>query len=192
MIRLFVTMIVGLWLLTGCAALQDIGRKKTPSAEVHQASELCFVESQVDSFEHNCNFEYWINFWVEHDELSWPKRRAMIENLGNAPSDTLKKILLSQGRGTPYQNRLRAQSWADELAPSLTAKMQNIVEVLIYRSSQELLEFESALTILTRINTNQSKELDAQQQRLLEKQRQIDQLLKIEASMIEKREGINQ
>ncbi|MFA3790536.1 hypothetical protein AB6T38_05430 [Aliiglaciecola sp. SL4] len=176
--------------LTGCEVISE---KAAPVEPVFVPVENEFCLFKMDTaVEHNCDLTYWLDFWVKHDGLSWTERKERINQLGETQAELMKKVLLSQGKGTPYQNRLRAQGWADELTPNLTEQMKQLFLVLVYRPSQELLEFESALTILTRMNTNQSKELHVQQQRLSEQQQQIDQLLKIEASMMEKKEGINQ
>lgn len=185
-----------LWGMTGCALIDDLQglmpKTNTP-ADVEDLNDWCWIAASNNrrGMENNCDLAFWMAYWVKHDNLSWPKRRALIDELGEDPNATLKKIFLSQSTGTPYQARLRAQSWADELLPRLSIPMQELLMVLVYKPSQEMLEFESALTILTRINTNQSKQLDAQQEQLLEQQQQIEQLLKIEASMMEKKEGLN-
>ncbi|MDO6691657.1 hypothetical protein Q4574_00110 [Aliiglaciecola sp. 3_MG-2023] len=185
------------FILMGCF-MGLSGCEMTPETPIPVEQVIVPIENEFCVFvpdsavEHNCELTYWLDFWVEHDGLSWTKRKELITQLGETKTELMKKVLLSQGKGTPYQNRLRAQGWADELVPSLTEQMKQLFFVLVYRPSQELLEFESALTILTRMNTNQSKELDVQQQKLFEQQQQIDQLLKIEASMMEKKEGISQ
>lgn len=201
--KVLVLCLVCLWFLQGCELFDG----KSPSvAEVNSVDDgiedeiakpvktICFVQNDEKNKAEkpHCDFSAWMNFWVEHDTLSWPKRREMIEKLSDTPKDLMKKVLLSQRRGTPYQNRLRAQAWIDQLQPKLTNDSKEWLNLIVHHPSQQLLEFESALTILTRINTNQSKEIEAQQDTIKEQQQQIEQLLKIEASMMEKREGIKQ
>ncbi len=181
--------------LSGCQVLDNVQGAESSDKVQSGTNNWCLLNESgpyQQTLSHNCNLHYWLDYWVAHDELSWPKRRDLIEKLDDSPDGLLKKVLLSQAKGTPYQNRLRAQGWADQLLPLLTTQMKNLLYVMIYQPSQERLEYESALTILTRINTNQSKSLDAQQEQLNEQQQQIEKLLKIEASMMEKREGINQ
>lgn len=184
------------WGLSGCALLEHLNGsdepvENVPVTEVKQEGVYCLVSDDAERVNHNCDITYWLTYWLEVDVIPWPDRRAEIEQLGDGVFDTFKKVLLSQSRGTPYQARLRAQSWSNELMPKLTMKMQNLLKVVVYKPSQEMLEFESALTILTRINTNQSKELELQTEQLAEQRQQIEQLLKIEASMMEKKEGIS-
>lgn len=195
-----------LWLLQGCELLDN---QYGPVADVNSVDEgedggtnqpsrpaktMCFTQStEANETElYQCDFSAWMNYWVEHNTLSWPKRRVMIEQLGDSTDDLLKKVLLSQRKGTPYQNRLRAQAWIDQLEPKLTEQGNEWLNLMAHHPSQQLLEFESALTILTRLNTDQAKEIEMQQDTIKEQQQQIEQLLKIEASMMEKREGIKQ
>lgn len=176
------------WLLSGCTVIEKWKHSEGSNDKAVEIAEYCVVEEQTSDVPNNCDLRYWLAYWIENDQLRWSQRRDKINQLGETPADTFKKILLSQSKGTPYQARLRAQGWADQLLPELSEPMRNLIKVLVYNPSQELLEFESALIILTRINTNQSKELDAQTDRLQEQQQQIEQLLKIEASMMQQTE----
>lgn len=179
--------------LPGCALLDGLGGETPPThSGAAQPPPVCFEQRPDDEQELICHVPYWIEFWMDSVALTWSQRKSQIQALGEGRNDMLRKVLLSQGRGTPYQDRLRAQNWADQLLPSLPQSLQRLVQLLVYQPSQELLEFESALAILTRLNAAQAKELEQQQQRLAEQQQQIEQLLKIEASMMKTQEGINQ
>jgi hypothetical protein len=64
---------------------------------------------------------------------------------------------------------------------------------LIYNNSQQLLELESAITVLSRVNTQQAKKITKLEKRLgkseeeiLKQQEQVDQLLKIELDISKK------
>jgi hypothetical protein len=96
----------------------------------------------------------------------------------------LKKILLSQGKSTPFQDRLRAQAWVESILPKLSQQMRRFIVVALYHPSQDLLEMESALVTLSKINTHQSTHIEEQQALLDKQQNQIDQLLNIEATII--------
>ncbi|MCC2616116.1 hypothetical protein LJ739_07685 [Aestuariibacter halophilus] len=181
--------------VSGCASFQSpFGTFNTPPATQVSEQHLC-VDVAADK---QCALMDWVTFWFQNNELSWRERKQHIERLsGDSPALTLKKVLLSQGRGTPYQDRLRAQNQLDGLLQSLSGDWQRFFHGLVYSTSQESLEYESALTILTRINARQSREIEelkgklsAQEERLKQQQAQIEQFLKIEASMMEKREGI--
>jgi hypothetical protein len=63
--------------------------------------------------------------------------------------------------------------------------MRRFILVALYNPSQGLLEMESALVTLSKINTHQSSNIEEQQLLLNKQQSQIDQLLNIEASIIQ-------
>jgi hypothetical protein len=63
--------------------------------------------------------------------------------------------------------------------------MRRFILVSLYSPSQDLLEMESALVTLSKINTHQSFNIEALQALLKKQQSQIDQLLNIEASIIQ-------
>jgi uncharacterized coiled-coil protein SlyX len=118
----------------------------------------------------------------------------LIKSLGNEPKQKLQQILLSQGSDTPYASRLRAQNWITSLQPQMDARMQQVLKLLVFEPSQQILELESAITILTRLNTRQEKTIEELEETLsirnkeMEKQRdQVEQLLKIEANMSEQK-----
>jgi hypothetical protein len=96
----------------------------------------------------------------------------------------LKKVLLSQGRGTPFQYRLRSQVWVESNLHKLNQQMRHFIVVALYHSSQGLLEMESVLVTLSRISMYQSLHIE-EQQILLDKKSQIDQLLNVEASFVQ-------
>ncbi|WJG08119.1 hypothetical protein [Aliiglaciecola sp. LCG003] len=181
--------------LSGCVLFDGVSDREPSSNQVEVelvAENFCLSQQTQQQIEHNCDVLYWLNYWVEQEQLSWPQRLDKLNELGDSPADLMKKVLLSQIKGTPYQHRLRAQGWAEQIFPQMSGPMRQLFRVILHKPSEELLELESGLTILTKLNTNQSKVLDEQKLRLQEQQQQIDQLLKIEASMMEKKEGINQ
>lgn len=197
-------MTIGKWLmltlsflLTGCELVNrykivEVKTDQQALSERSDAGKFC-IDGQADPLiNNNCELTYWLSYWVENNDRTWAQRKDKIKKLGTNTFDQFRKVLLSQGKGTPYQDRLRAQTWMDELHPKLSPWMQRFVKVLVYQPSQEMLEFESALTILSRVNGNQAAELESLMLKIQEQQQQIEQLLKIEASMMEKREGINQ
>jgi hypothetical protein len=96
----------------------------------------------------------------------------------------LKKVLLSQGRGTPFQYRLRGQVWVESNLHKLNQQMRHFIVVALYHSNQGLPEMESVLVTLSRISMYQSLHIE-EQQILLDKKSQIDQLLNIEASIVQ-------
>jgi hypothetical protein len=80
---------------------------------------------------------------------------------------------------------LRAQGWVESILPKLSQHMRRFILIALYQPSQDLLERESALVTLSKINTQQSFKIKEQQILLKKQQSQIDQLLNIETSIIQ-------
>jgi hypothetical protein len=171
-----------LLLFNSCESLQSNPVQNKPE-EKQQNSQLCIWHetSKID----DCDIVYWFKYWSDIDEISWPERQKLITDLTDQDEDILKKILLSQGKNTPYQNRLRAQTWAVSLFPKLSESMRKFIQVAIYQPSQELLEMESVLVTLGKINTQQSSDIEQKILMLNKQQDQLEQLLNIEKSIME-------
>jgi hypothetical protein len=188
--------------VSGC---QIIGQFDEQVTEPNQAAGDCvFLEPSVEQWKY-CDVDIWLQHWSALQTLTWPQRKGQIEGLSDKPVETLKKILLSQGKDTPYQDRLRAQGWVTSLMPMLSDDMQHFMTVAIYQPSQELLELESALVTLSKVSTHlanqveeqtilieqQKGKIELQKQVLDQQQNQIEQLLKIEASIMDNSKGNN-
>jgi hypothetical protein len=152
-------------------------------------AQFCVSSSTEVAVEQNCNMNYWLVYWSAIENITWSQRKTKIDALGDDIDSVLRKILLSQGKGTPYNNRLRAQSWIESLLPKVTPQMRNFLAVAIYQPSQELLEMESALVTVGKLNSSLSA-LNEQQKQMLDKQKnQIEALLKIEATIMDNGNG---
>ncbi|WP_158968462.1 hypothetical protein [Paraglaciecola sp. L3A3] len=132
----------------------------------------------------DCQVEYWLRYWANIETISWLQRKKQIENLSESDEDLLRKIILCQGKGTPYQSRLRAQIWAETIMPKLSPDMRMFLKVALYQPSLEMLEMESALVTLSKTNSRNQKLVEQQQQQINKQNNQIDQLLKIETSIM--------
>ena len=169
-------------LFSSCELLQSLKPSNTTS-ELQSNQEFCIWKDS--SVNNNCNINYWLGFWSEIEDRPWPVRKKQIDSLSDKDTELLQKVLLSQGKSTPYQDRLRAQAWVETILPKLTQQMRRFISVALYHPSQDLLEMESALVTLSKINTHQSSNIEEQQILLEKQQSQIDQLLNIEASIME-------
>lgn len=153
---------------------------------------LCESEKNKIEFAEFCTLENWLVFSLHTQEKDWAAVKAQIDTLNDSSRELLIKILLSQHADTPYQDRLRAQNWIIKLLPDTDADMGKLLNELVYKNSQQLLEFESAITIISRVNVRQEKTIQALQSQLQEREQalqkqqdQVDQLLKIESDLIE-------
>lgn len=140
--------------------------------------ELCVTPLQHQKFTDFCSLDNWLVVVFEMSEMTWPVRLAKITELGDDPRSLLIKILLSKATDTPYRQRLLAQNWVVKISDESSPAMQKILDELVYQNSQQLLEYESAITLLSRVNTRQ-------QTTISELQEQLDQLLKIETDLSE-------
>ncbi|WP_395341956.1 hypothetical protein PN836_020520 [Ningiella sp. W23] len=185
--------------LSACELLHIPG-PQTPvndaPVEDANATYLCKTADTLEKFNDYCQLDRWSEFLLNVDGISWVERREIIKTLSEAPADRLQKVLLSQAEDTPYANRLRAQNWIRALKPVMDEQMQKVITVMVEQPSQQLLELESAITILSRVNTRQEKTISELQETLearreeLETQRdQVEQLLQIEANMSDEKRG---
>ncbi|PKG99111.1 hypothetical protein [Paraglaciecola sp. MB-3u-78] len=172
-------------LFTSCELLQSLKTPKTSPEVLEVLNNQPFCVWENSSQENDCQIEYWLTFWYEIEDVAWPERKKQIDALTEQDTDVLKKVLLSQGKSTPFQDRLRAQGWVESILPKLSQPMRRFILVALYHPSQDLLELESALVTLSKINTQQSFKIEEQQMLLKKQQNQIDQLLNIEASIIQ-------
>ena len=175
-----------LFLASSCELLQT----NEPVVSEPQSTKISCIW-KVETINIDCNIHYWLKFWADIESIDWTARRVQIEQLTDSDSDILRKVLLSQGKSTPYQNRLRAQMWVESILPKLNDAMKKFIQVALYTPSQSLLELESALVTLSKINTQKVANIEEQRQQLqqqklqLEEQKsQIEQLLNIEASIL--------
>jgi hypothetical protein len=169
-------------LCSSCELLQSLELSKATAGSLKNQA-VCVWGNTSEANE--CKIDYWLNYWSEIEDITWPERKKQIDALSEQDADVLKKILLSQGKSTPFQDRLRAQGWVESILPKLSQQMRRFILVALYHPSQDLLEMESALVTLSKINTHQSSNIEEQQTLLNKQQSQIEQLLNIEASIMQ-------
>ncbi|AEE23667.1 hypothetical protein [Paraglaciecola chathamensis] len=181
--------------LAGCKLIPE-NETAAERQEVLHERNYCLYKTPEASVEQNCDVVYWLNYWLDGDEMTWAQRKAEIALLSDSPQDLLRKVLLCQGKDTPYQDKLRSQSWALSLIKEFDGGMQDMLSVMIYHPSQVLLESESAVVTLSKINGGQSTRIEEQQalvdqqrEQIEEQRSQIEQLLKIEASIMDNAKG---
>lgn len=153
---------------------------------------LCVTAEQNETFGDFCSLERWLEFVINTTDVMWPQRKEQILSMSDDARSLLIKILLSQPTDTPYNQRLRAQNWVVKIEGQTSPAMNVLLDQLIYQTSQQLLEFESAITILSRVNVRQQKaiteleqQLSKREQEIQKQQEQVDKLLKIETDLIE-------
>lgn len=181
-------------LLGGCAAIErEVSAPVIPvetntdlPPQLAEDDSLCLVETDVEQFEHQCDLLYWVNLWVHADNTRWPVRRDTIAELSDSTADTFKKIILSLPVDTPYQSRLRAQHWLNSLADKINPDMTAVINTIVKAPNDEMLELESAMVILNRVNTDKEKQLQMLEKELKTQTKKMEELLKIETTIMDK------
>jgi uncharacterized coiled-coil protein SlyX len=183
--------------LSACELLTPL--KQEPSEVVNlMSTKYCENQETMARFGEYCELDMWSDKLILASTIPWPSRNDMIGTLPNDPKSLIEKVLLSQGDDTPYRNRLRAQKWIEEIQTLSDKPMTQVLEILIFQPSQQLLELESAITILSKVNGRQEKTIAEQEIQLAEKnqeienqRKQVEQLLDIEASMVNQNRSDN-
>ncbi len=183
--------------ISGCELLKPL--KREPSEVVNlMSTKYCESQETMARFDEYCELDTWSDKLILASTIPWPSRNDMIDALPNDPKSLIEKVLLSQGDDTPYRNRLRAQKWIEEIQTLSDKPMTQMLEIMIFQPSQQLLELESAITILSKVNGRQEKTITEQEIQLVEKnqeienqRKQVEQLLDIEASMVNQNRSDN-
>ncbi|MBO1254209.1 hypothetical protein J3L16_00765 [Alteromonas sp. 5E99-2] len=179
--------------LSGCELVSFVQKIEQESKSLETCERLNASDNSNQQKE--CDLGAWLDYWVSVSQLNWSVRKGMITELSKDRNKvkTLKIILLSNVNDTPYQTRLRAQSYGEQLLKSQDDIMVNFIRYLILAPAQRKLELESAIATLSRINTEHNKnieikqaKLDQQGERIQEQSRQIDKLLQLEKSIVNK------
>ena len=179
--------------LSGCEVLKKLSEPDNAQTipPIVKPVNLCDTPEQIEDFAEFCQFEYWLTYLLEVMPMTWQERSENIEILGDDTVSLVRKSLLSQGTETPYQNRLRAQNWILKISNKASDDMRFLLKDVVFNNSKQLLEFESAITILSRVNVRQEKAIQELQTKLEERQKeiekqqsQVEQLLKIESDLI--------
>ncbi|WP_438865063.1 hypothetical protein [Neptunicella sp.] len=178
--------ITGILLLGGCQTL-------TMQHDSSSQYECAGIEAKLTISDEPCDILRWFDYRFSTDHLSWPERKQLLAELGDNKVDSFKKVILSQSMDTPYQARLRAQNLLNELMPSLPDELTKLAGILLQQPAQKLLEYESALVTVGKINSRQSQTIEEQRMRVEELEKkvkeqhsQIEQLMKIETTLSNK------
>ncbi|GAC30461.1 hypothetical protein [Brumicola pallidula] len=183
--------------LIGCGVLKPLKSEQSEVVSL-MSTKYCSDPETMALFGVYCELDAWSDKLILVSTISWSIRSDMIEALPLDPKSLIEKVLLSQGDDTPYRNRLRAQKWIEELQMLTDKSMTQVLDILIFQPSQQLLELESAITILSKVNGRQEKTIAAQEIQLVEKneeiekqRKQVEQLLDIEASMVNQNRSVS-
>jgi hypothetical protein len=185
-------LVVGLLMLSGCSVLSSItgklsdNERNSQDTNVLDNAELCVVVREEANLAHNCDMAYWLNLWLVADDTPWLERKQSLSSLDNSMHDTLLRYFFTLPNDTPYQERLGAQLSIDAIEAKMTPAFARVIRTVAMQQNKQLMELESALSVLVKQNATLSNEMSALTTQLQEQQKKINALLKIETTLMDK------
>ncbi|CAB9493268.1 hypothetical protein [Alteromonas macleodii] len=189
-------LIVALLVLTGCQSLtrnsSNTGEpeKVTPVAKIERG--ICLFNEPPPVFEHNCDAAYWLNTWIAAANQPWVERKQALKALGDSAFDTIHAYILTLPIDTPYQDRLRAQLALNDIAGTFTAEAQEVVNVIAASQNNQIMQLESAMVVLEQENTSRGEKVKALEQEAVNLRKKLEELLQIEATLMDKNRSTQQ
>jgi hypothetical protein len=124
----------------------------------------------------------WQGYRTDVLQMSAAQRDTAAKALGKTPVEELQALLLRIHPDTPYAVRFRAQNQLSEQLVRLPAGLAALLR-WDYAFNQKLLESESAVKALGRLNGQQQDNLDKLQKQNADLQKKIEALTQIEAKL---------
>lgn len=189
-------LIVALLVLTGCQSLSrnndsaDEPEKVTPVVKVDRG--FCLFDEPPPTFDNNCDATYWVNKWIEAANQPWLDRKQTLSGLGKSYFDTLHAYILTLPNDTPYQDRLRAQLALDDIAGDFTPSAQELIKVIASTQNNQVMQLESAMVVLEQENTSRGEKLKALEKEVHNLRKKLEELLQIEATLMDKNRSTQQ
>ncbi|TKB05159.1 hypothetical protein E5672_03470 [Alteromonas portus] len=189
-------LIVALLVLTGCQSLTRNNdkagepEKVTPVAKIERG--FCLFDEPPEGFEHNCDTTYWLNTWIAAANQPWLERKQVLKALSDSAFDTLHAYLLTLPTDTPYQDRLRAQLALDDIAGTFTPTAQEVINVIAASHNNQIMQLESAMVVLEQENTLRGEKLKALEKEAVNLRKKLEELLQIEATLMDKNRSTQQ
>ena len=189
-------LIVALLVLTGCQSLtrnnDNAGEpeKVTPVAKIERG--FCLFDEPPEGFEHNCDTAYWLNMWIAAANQPWLERKQVSKSLSDSAFDTLHAYVLTLPTDTPYQDRLRAQLALDDIAGTFTPTAQEVINVIAASHNNQIMQLESAMVVLEQENTLRGEKLKALEKEAVNLRKKLEELLQIEATLMDKNRSTQQ
>lgn len=124
----------------------------------------------------------WQKFRAEVLQMNAAERESFSKSLEKTPVGELQNLLLRLHPDTSYTVRFRAQNQLSEQLNRLPAGLAALLR-WDYAYNQKLLESESAVKALGRLNGQQQENLDKLQKQNADLQKKIEALTQIEAKL---------
>lgn len=187
---------IAVFFLVGCESLSS-SKKQLPEAsgEGHSqtlSKRFCLYETAPKGFKHNCNARYWVNLWIRASDQSWPQRKEILTALTDSEFDKLHAYILTLPNDTPYQDKLRAQLAVNDVLEGFKPVSRKAIDVIASEQNNLLMQFESALVVLEKENTSRGEKLIELQNELDGLRKKLEELLQIEATLMDKNRSTQQ
>ncbi len=187
---------IAVFFLVGCESLTKVKKEVPDDSEIHAETALdgtfCFYEKAPDDFLYNCDVKHWVALWVDASAQPWSQRKQTLDTLTNSDYDRFHAYILTLMNDTPYQDKLRAQLAFNEILPKLTSQSRNVIDVIAGAQNNQLMQFESALVVLEKENTSRGEKLVTLQNEIDSLRKKLEELLQIEATLMDKNRSTQQ
>jgi hypothetical protein len=140
------------------------------------------VKPQLALLDDSATLSAWQSYRGDVLQMNSAQRDAVAKTLEKTPVGELQSLLLRIHPDTPYAVRFRAQTQLSEQLSRLPAGLAALLR-WDYVFNQKLLESESAVKALGRLNGQQQDNLDKLQKQNADLQKKIEALTQIEAKL---------
>ncbi|KKO43867.1 hypothetical protein WG68_18445 [Arsukibacterium ikkense] len=185
-----VLLILLLFTLSGCQLLSQQGPASQPEPEFVPAEDTASAEESLPLPEEvplslsddPATLQAWVKYRASllDNRALW--RESLTELAEPDPVQMLQRIILQLHPDTPYLTRLRVQMQLAEQIAELPPGLAALISWDL-TFNQKLLETESAVSALTRLNAQQHDNIDRLQKTNKDLQKKIDALTQIEAQL---------
>ncbi|MBU1620522.1 MAG: hypothetical protein KJ556_05950 [Gammaproteobacteria bacterium] len=174
--------------LTACQAVKPVTpvvNKTIPKVEPAQTQLVQApkpVKAELAIADDVLTLQAWRDFRAQLLLMPVAERDLLLKSFKTSPVTTLQTLLIKLHPDSPYAVRFAAQT---QLNDKLTALPRGLADLLRWdlAYNQKLLESESAVTALSRLNAQQQEQLDKLRKQSKDLQKKIDALTQIEAKL---------
>jgi hypothetical protein len=140
------------------------------------------VKAELAIADDALTLQAWRDFRAQLLLMPAAERELLLRSFKSSPVTTLQTLLIKLHPESPYAVRFAAQT---QLNDKLTTLPKGLADLLRWdlAYNQKLLESESAVTALSRLNAQQQEQLDRLRRQSKDLQKKIDALTQIEAKL---------
>lgn len=183
--------------LSGCQLLNQQRPTPEPAVEPQLTEQPAVTQDNLVSPEvalslsdDAATLQAWVNYRASLLDNRGLWREVLADVAEPDPVQMLQRIILQLHPDTPYLTRLRVQMQLAEQIAMLPPGLAALISWdLIF--NQKLLETESAVSALTRLNAQQHENIERLQKKNKDLQKKIDALTQIEAQLNQSVNGGN-